>query len=157
VVAASLKSFIEAKLPGAFLEEQRFGRAGAVAHWVEAASIARVAKLLKECPETRLDWLENLSCMQIDTALVLTYFVGASAAAEIRPLCLLRASVPVEGARELAEVPSVRASWTAAAPFEDEIAELFGVKFTPHKQGRRSLPAEVKGFPLRKGGAGAVG
>ena len=155
--AGSLRSFIEAKLPGTVLEAQKFGRAGATALWIEGASIADVSRLLRDAPETGFDWLESLSCMQIDSTLVLTYFVGRSSDPESRPLRLLRASLAVDDPRAVPRIPSVRAVWAAAAPYEDELAELFGVDFLPRDGGFRILPPEIKGFPMRKGGSVAAG
>ncbi|MEK7397088.1 MAG: hypothetical protein AAB116_09140 [Candidatus Poribacteria bacterium] len=42
--------------------------------WIETKSIQRVAEIIKQDNEISLDWLENLSAMQIGEALVFTGF-----------------------------------------------------------------------------------
>ncbi len=49
------------------------------------------------------------------------------------------------------ELPSVYSLWKAAELFEDEIFDLFGIRFTGHPNLRRiMLGDEWPGFPLRK-------
>jgi NADH:ubiquinone oxidoreductase subunit C len=53
--------------------------------------------------------------------------------------------------RENPELPSVYSLWEAADLYEDEIFDLFGIRFTGHPDLRRiMLGDEWLGFPLRK-------
>jgi NADH:ubiquinone oxidoreductase subunit C len=49
------------------------------------------------------------------------------------------------------EIPSVYGLWQSAELFENEIFDLFGIRFQNHPNLRRIfLGDEWKGFPLRK-------
>jgi NADH:ubiquinone oxidoreductase subunit C len=53
--------------------------------------------------------------------------------------------------REHSEIDSVNSLWFAAELFEDEIYDMFGIRFTNHPNLRRIfLGDEWQGFPLRK-------
>lgn len=53
--------------------------------------------------------------------------------------------------KEMPELPSVAHLWQAAELFEDEIYDLFGIRFTNHPNLRRiMLDDDFQGHPLRK-------
>ncbi len=149
--AEILSRLKKAEIPGV-LERSRFGRSESVSAWIESKSIAQVAEFLRSDPEIALDWLENLSAMQVDEALVLTYFLRSVAK---KHSLILRASIVPPSASGEAEIPSVARIWAMAEPIEAEIGELFGVRFTrspgwARKASGRLLPEGWVGFPLRK-------
>jgi NADH:ubiquinone oxidoreductase subunit C len=143
--------------PGAILEKQRFGRSGALSVWIEVRAIQKIAEGVRHAAGLELDWLENLSVMQLDEALVLSYFVRSTTTDE---RVILRGSVVPPSINAEVKVPSVVDVWEMAAPMQEEIAELFGVRFSGGGSGSGGdgveargsrLPEGWRGFPLRKG------
>jgi NADH:ubiquinone oxidoreductase subunit C len=120
------------------------------------ALLPEAAAFLKSDPGTRLEWLENLSGVQLEGAIVMTYFLRPSTVSpsDAQPL-ILRVSARLASPAKEVDVPSVAGVWAMAAPFEAEIQELFGVRFLgadgrpAHEAGIR-LPRDWNGFPLRK-------
>ena len=138
--------------PGSVLEKSRFGRSANLSLWVETRQLPEIAAFLKEDTEIALDWLENLSAIQMDKAIVLTYFVRSTSNANT---LILRGSLEPSSASKEVKLASVARSWAMAAPFEAEIQEMFGVRFIdsegePAYPGPGRLPAGWTGFPLRK-------
>jgi NADH-quinone oxidoreductase subunit C len=142
-------SKLEAIVPGAILESRPFGRSRTGSIWIEMQSIGRVAKALVETKGLEFDWLENLSAMDIDQALVLTYFIRSTTTKDV---LIVRGSVVPTGPGEPIDVASVVDHWSMARGFEDEISDLFGIRFG-RKRGSVGglLPAGWDGYPLRKG------
>lgn len=153
----TLLSKLEKAAPGRILQHARFGRTQGVSVWVEKSALAEIARALRDDPELRLDWLENLSVAQMgagggadDEALVLTYFLRST---ETEESLVLRASVDLARSDQWVEAPSIIATWPMAAPFEQEASELFGIRFTGGASAGN--PAEKvnpgwTGFPMRK-------
>lgn len=146
-------------VPAAVLEETVFGQesgadgAGRMdCAWVETRSLREVAGYLVSEPAIALDWLENLSVIQVEDSLVATYFLRSTRHAH---QLVLRVSSSLASQSKEAELPSVRAAWAMAEPFEVEAGELFGILFTD-AAGKRAhapqqrLPKGWKGYPLRK-------
>lgn len=143
---------LKAAAPGSVLEKNRFGRSAQASIWVEARALPEVATYLKNDAQIVLDWLENLSAIQMDEAIVLTYFLRSSTQGHS---LIVRASVEPSSPSKEADVPSVSRSWAMATPFEIEIQELFGIRFVdsqgqPAYSGDLRLPRGWNGFPLRK-------
>ena len=118
--------------------------------------ISAVAAVLANHTEAGFDWLENLSVVQIDEAILITYFLHSR---ESGAALVLRGSIGVPAPEEYAKVRSVRSVWPMAAPLEDEAAALFGIEFfsessAPSVGTRWSFIAagasEPKVFPMRK-------
>jgi NADH:ubiquinone oxidoreductase subunit C len=145
---------LEAKVPRAVLESRPFGHGGEMSIWVEMKSIAKVARTLRDEEGLVYDWLENLSVMELDKALVLSYFVRSTATGAH---LIIRGSVVPSSPDAEVEVDSVAAVWPMAAPFEEECSDLFGVRFAGESARRAGsdktralLPDGWQGFPLRK-------
>lgn len=152
MASARIREVIEAQCPGALLESGRFGRSGKLALWIEMKAIADVARAVAQTPDT---WLENLSAMQVDRAIVLTYFVRSwDRAAEATASVILRGSLLPKSPDALVDAPSVAGVWPSAEFFEREVSDLFGVRFTdaiyPEPPARWLLPPDWRGYPLRK-------
>ena len=139
---------LEKAVPKAVLNIRPFGHGKEISLWVEMRAIASVAQFLCEQTSEKLDCLENLSVMEIEGALVLTYFLRSS---QNNETCILRGSLVPKSADAETEAPSVSPTWPMAQAYEDQAAELFGVRFTggpPLK--RQMLPDGWLGYPLRK-------
>lgn len=153
-----IQNKLKKALPGSVLEKSRFGRSAQLSLWVESRSLPEVAKFLCADPEIGLEWLENLSAIQMDDAIVLTYFLrtaSASGGTREESTLILRASVEPKGVTKDVAFPSVAQTWAMASPFEAEIQEMFGVRFLdlsdkPAYPGPGKLPSGWNGFPLRK-------
>jgi NADH:ubiquinone oxidoreductase subunit C len=149
-----LISKLNKAVPGAVLETRRFGRSGTTSIWIEAQTIQKVAHALRNDSELKLDWLENLSVVEFEGILVVTYFVRSTTS---QFYYVIRASaVPASPDAEVL-FPSIRGIWPMGVSMEQEAEEMFGVRFRaneesssegPAKPGR--LPEDWKGFPLRK-------
>jgi NADH:ubiquinone oxidoreductase subunit C len=132
---------------GAILEKGRFGKTDIPLLWVEAGSIADVARLLREDPELSLDWLENLSVMQVDRILVASWFLRSR---KTKARFVLRSTVVASKGDAEVDFPSTVSVWPEARAFESESAELFGIRFGGAPVPRRLLQPGFQGFPLRK-------
>lgn len=145
-------------VPGAVLESRRFGRSGIASIWLEAESITKTAEFLSSDADLKMDWLENLSLVEFEEALVATYFVTSSVTGKS---LILRISAVPASVMERVYFLSTRAVWPMIEPMEREAEELFGVTFgksskenldTPDTLLKSNLlPEGWTGFPLRKG------
>ena len=140
------------QVPGAMLEKTLFGRSESALYRVSNKKIEKIARALKD--EAGFDWLENLSAMQMEEDLVFTYFLRNSSSSET---LILRASVPIAekrgstgiGGEAWVEMESLSAIWPMAIPREEEISQLFGVRFSGETDD--SEPGNTwDGFPMRK-------
>lgn len=134
------------------LERQKFGRSGDICVWVEARSLAAFARSTRSDSELSLDWLESLSAMHLDGAIVLSYFLRSYREGH---QLIFRASVSPRRPQDEVEFPSVRAIWPMAESFESEISDLFGAVFVdeegkPVPRRKSLLPEGWRGYPLRK-------
>jgi NADH:ubiquinone oxidoreductase subunit C len=139
------------------LESGPFGRSGMVSIWVETHLILRVAEVLKNDEELKIDSLENLSIVELEKALVATYFVNSTVT---RHKLVIRTSAVPKSDKDKVDFLSVRSVWPMVEPLEKELGELFGVNFKieneePQAEGVKEeeisfLPEGWEGFPLRK-------
>ncbi len=148
-------SKLKSELPGSILEIRRFGRSATQSIWIEAQAAQKVAHFLRNAPDLKVNWLENLSVVEFEGALVATYFVRSTT--QIDSHFVLRASIALPAATEEVALPSVCSVWPMGEPMEREAAEMFGIRFLPEKLQSvqeeilgRKLPKDWKGFPLRK-------
>lgn len=141
--------------PDSVLENRRFGRSGITSIWLEAEAIVKIANCLRFDVDLQMDWLENLSVVEFEQALVASYFVSSNTTLES---VILRISVVPTSPLERVYLPSTRSVWPMAEPMEKEAEDLFGVSFENADgeaggQGLKAnlLPENWVGFPLRKG------
>ncbi|OFZ01048.1 MAG: hypothetical protein A2070_06125 [Bdellovibrionales bacterium GWC1_52_8] len=152
---SKLISKLEAGFPGAVLQVQRFGKTETQCLWIEGKRIREVARGLKE--DFGFNILENLSVMQIDDALVLTYFLRTSdpETGNYGECLIVRLSAHLKKPNHALEVASIVDFWATALPFEMEAGELFGIHFVLEGGTKRivtglRLPVGWRGYPLRK-------
>lgn len=141
---------LEQAVPGAVLEARPFGRQSKprqeLSVWIEMRSIQKVAAFLRSGNGLDLDWLEALTWMEIEGAIVLTYFLRSRATGAS---VVVRGSIEATGSSGKPQGLSVRRIWPEATQFEDELAELAGVEFG-EPRGLSRLAVGVAGYPLRK-------
>ncbi|MFN2491594.1 MAG: NADH-quinone oxidoreductase subunit C, partial [Pyrinomonadaceae bacterium] len=120
---------------------------GQVSIRIEPSSIVEVCKILRDDPETRFNYLSDLTCvhfpMRQAAPLEIVYnLYSISRNERVR----LKVSLP-----EGVAVDSVTGVWPTANWMEREVYDLFGVGFVNHPDLRRLLlPPDWEGHPLRK-------
>ena len=150
----SIKNWINSKVDGAVLEKRFFGRTNVVSFWLEASALTKVAQLVLGDEKTRMDWLENLSAIQMDQAIVLSYFLRSTITGQ---RMVFRVSLVPENFEATVQIKSVSTIWPMATLLERDIADLFGVNFEGNKFSVLEIPSkrsilsdDFEGFPLRK-------
>jgi NADH-quinone oxidoreductase subunit C len=114
---------------------------------VKADSIVEVCQHLRDDPETRFDYLSDLTCVhwpeREEAPFELVYNLFSISKNE-----RVRLKVAID---ETSGVESVTGVWPAANWMEREVYDLFGVRFRNHPDLRRLLlPEDWDGHPLRK-------
>src|SRR5436309_2818982 len=133
--------------------KSRFGEAigealefiGQVSINVDGARIVEICEFLKNDPETRFDYLSDLTCVHYperkEAPFEIVYNLFSISNNE-----RVRLKVRTNGA-----VDTVTSVWPAANWLEREVFDLFGVGFNNHPDLRRLLlPPDWDGHPLRK-------
>jgi len=112
---------------------------------IPADGLHQTAQLLKENPETKFDFLFNLTGVDSKNELRMVYHLRST---------LLKHTLVVKVVttdRQNPEFASVSDIWPAANPFEREAYDLLGIRFTNHPDLRRLfLEEDWVGYPLRK-------
>lgn len=147
-----MRSSVKEALRPYLLQEQPIGRSGEPAYWVEAKRLLDAARALRAHEQLQIEWVENLSAIQMSGAIVLSYWIRSSKHDES---VLVRLSVVPSDADSWVTCASVADVWPSAKAFESEIRQLFGVHFEGAQDAGFSihvhlLPEGWKGFPLRK-------
>jgi len=141
-------SELEARF-GEAVQVRNFGRSNryvieaTLTRWVEVAAWLRMEE------SQRIDFLEALTVTELKGRFILSAFIRSHVqGGEV----VLRTSLPVPGATERAEIPSLVGVWPHAEAFETELAPLFGIQFTGSRGvgGVRKFFGTYDGFPLRK-------
>ncbi len=113
--------------------------------YADKSELFIIAKKLKESPETLFDFLFCETAVDRTPNLEMVYHLNSTAHRHDMVL-----KVVLED-RENPEVHSVNELWKAAELYENEIYDMFGIRFTGHPNLRRiMLGDEWPGFPLRK-------
>jgi Ni,Fe-hydrogenase III component G len=131
----------------AVLERGRFGKTDIPLLWVEGDSIPEIARLLRADPDLQLDWLENLSVMQVDGILVASWFLRSR---KTKAKFVLRSTVMPGRDDQVVDLASTADVWPESELLERESSELFGIRFGGRELPQRLLPKDFAGFPLRK-------
>lgn len=104
-----------------------------------------VAKMLKENPQTKMDYLFSLTASDRKDGLNVIYHLTST---EYRHTVVLKV---ILADKENPMVATVSDLWSAAEYLEREVFDLFGIKFENHPDLRRLfLDDEWVGYPLRK-------
>lgn len=112
---------------------------------VDADNLLAVATQLKESLDTQFNFLTCETAVDWLTHFEVMYHLSSTVFDHDLVL-----KVKLED-REQATVPSVYSLWKAADLFENEIYDLFGIRFSNHPHLRRIfMTDEWKGYPLRK-------
>ncbi len=136
---------LKGKFPGAVLEAVEF--IGQVSIRIEPGRIVDVCSFLRDEPETKFNYLSDLTCvhypMDPERPLEVVYNLYSISRNE-----RVRLKVAIA---EGASVDSVTGVWPSANWMEREVYDLFGVNFLNHPDLRRILlPPDWEGHPLRK-------
>ena len=145
--ASELIPRLEAAAPKSILEVGPFGRSQELALWIEMKALSAVGRAIATDTDLPMDWLENITAMEIEGAIVLSYFLRSS---RTGAHLVLRGSLVPAGFEDAVEVASVSQHWPPAVRLEAELSELFGIRFSGATPSARLLPEGWEGFPLRK-------
>jgi NADH:ubiquinone oxidoreductase subunit C len=129
------------------LEVGKFGKTDVPLVWVESESAKAIAWALRGDPDLSFDWLENLSVMEVDDVLVVSWFLRSR---RTKSQLVLRSTAMPRSATAPVSFPSLSSVWTQAGAQEAEVGELFGIRFDGKDAPRKFLPPGFSGFPLRK-------
>jgi NADH:ubiquinone oxidoreductase subunit C len=136
-----LKSYLQQKFPTAKVEETF----DFPLMFVEKDHLLNVLQQLRDSVETKFDFLLCETAIDRNPNFEVVYHLTSTTYHHDVEL-----KVVLED-RNAPELPSVYGLWEAAELFEDEIFDLFGIKFSNHPNLRRIiLGEEWNGFPLRK-------
>jgi NADH-quinone oxidoreductase subunit C len=136
-----LKSYLEQTFPQAKVEETF----DFPCMFVDKADLLKVATQLRNSKETLFDFLFCETAVDRKTNLEMVYHLNSTT---FRHDMVLK--VTLED-RENPEIESVYSLWEAADLYENEIYDMFGIRFKNHPFLRRiMLGEEWKGYPLRK-------
>lgn len=110
-----------------------------------AEKLHEVAKILKDNPQTKMDYLFSLTAADRKDGLNVIYHLTST---EYHHTIVLRV---ILADKENPMVATVSDLWSGAEYLEREVFDLFGIKFENHPDLRRLfLDDEWVGYPLRK-------
>ena len=113
--------------------------------WVQAEELLQTMQKLKESSETKFDFLFCETAIDRRTHFEMVYHLSST---ELHHDMVLKVLLDD---RIHPEIESVNSLWNAAELFENEIYDMFGIRFINHPNLRRiMLGDEWPGFPLRK-------
>ena len=136
-----LKSYLEQNFPSCKVEETF----DFPLMFVDKSELIAIAQKLKDSKETLFDFLFCETAIDRNPNFEVVYHLTSTT---FRHDVVLKV---VLDDREKPEIESVYSLWQAAELFEDEIFDLFGIRFNNHPNLRRiMLGDEWPGFPLRK-------
>jgi NADH:ubiquinone oxidoreductase subunit C len=113
--------------------------------YADKAELLTIAEKLKNSPETHFDFLFCETAVDRNPDLEVVYHLNSTIHRHDMVLKVVLTD------RETPELPSVNDLWKAADLYENEIYDMFGIRFSGHPFLRRiMLGDEWPGFPLRK-------
>jgi NADH:ubiquinone oxidoreductase subunit C len=156
--STSRASEFEKALEGLYFEKSRFGAKKWPLYWVEVDRIRDALEKLQAGSNSdvglKMNRLEMIDAMELDEGMVLTYLISSYAHSE-RVAIRISLALFSEGTKP--KIPSVTPFFAQARDFENELDQMFGLKFVKAKRENRServspmiLTDDFKGFPMRK-------
>ena len=128
------------------LQAAKFDR-NEVTVYVDRGTIRQSCELLRENPETRFNFLSDITCVDLFPSEprfeVIYHLLSHSRKVRVRVIAKVPGDDPA--------LESLMGVWPAANFFEREVFDLFGVRFLGHPNMRRiMMPEDWEGHPLRK-------
>jgi len=144
-MAEELIEIVEDEFPDAVLgSHSRLGNDTVV---VDKSTVPQVLRYLKETPETDMNLLRNISCVDYDERVPRFEVVYILYSIDHKHQLLVR--TPVE--EDDCAVPTVSHLYNCAQWIEREVYDMYGIEFDEHPDMRRVLLyEEFEGYPLRK-------
>jgi NADH/F420H2 dehydrogenase subunit C len=141
MIKKELKHYLETTFPTAKVEETF----DFPVLFLTKEELIPVMTRLKDAPETRFNFLFCETAVDRNPALEMVYHLTSTYYHHDMMVKVLLED------RENPVIESVYSLWEAADLYEDEIYDMFGIRFTNHPNLRRiMLTDEWVGFPLRK-------
>ncbi|HEX3008516.1 MAG TPA: NADH-quinone oxidoreductase subunit C [Bacteroidales bacterium] len=141
MIKEELKKYLEQTFPSNKVEETF----DFPLMFVDKTELLSVAQKLKESPETLFDFLFCETAVDRNPNLEVVFHLNSTTHHHDMVLKVVLTD------RENPELPSVYSLWKAAELYENEIYDMFGIRFSNHPNLRRiMLGDEWPGFPLRK-------
>jgi NADH:ubiquinone oxidoreductase subunit C len=141
MIKEELKKYLEQTFPSNKVEETF----DFPLMYVDKTELLSVAQKLKESPETLFDFLFCETAVDRNPNLEVVFHLNSTTHHHDMVLKVVLTD------RENPELPSVYPLWKAAELYENEIYDMFGIRFSNHPNLRRiMLGDEWPGFPLRK-------
>jgi NADH-quinone oxidoreductase subunit C len=114
---------------------------------VETSAVPSILEFLKENPETDMDLLRNISCVDYDNRVPRFEVAYILYSIDHKHMLIIRTRVKEDDA----SVPTVSHLYRCAQWIERETYDMYGIEFTDHPDLRRVLLyEEFDGYPLRK-------
>lgn len=115
--------------------------------YVNRADITRACETLRESPETKFNFLADITCVDVFPSEprfeVIYHLLSHSQKDRVRLIAKVPGGDPA--------IESLMGLWPSSNFFEREIFDLFGVRFLGHPNLRRiMMPEDWEGHPLRK-------
>ena len=117
---------------------------------LKASDLPAAVKLLRESPESKLDFLVAVSGVDSPDTFDSVYHLWSYSKTDevVLKVRTAKSTVPAD---ELPEVPSISPEWPAADWHERETYDLVGIRYLGHPYLRRILnPWDWEGHPLRR-------
>ncbi len=158
-ILSKLNRIAQEFAPGAILEKGSIaGPDPVVLVWVDVKLLRKLLEALRADQGLGADWVENITVAQVESTLMATYFFRSTAVSESATFALRATTLPANP-DAWASLPTIRDLWPMAAPMENYVSELFGIRFVSPAGGDLVLASQLiveseaqamQSFPLRK-------
>jgi hypothetical protein len=163
-ILSKLNRIATSAAPGAILEKGSLAGPDPLALlWVDAKRLRRFLEGVRVDAEIAADWVENITVAQVEDALMTTYFFrstsGSAQTADDNSCFAVRSTSVPASPDAWTSLPTIRDLWPMAAPMENYVSELFGIRFVGPDGADLVIPShliseaqtkKMQGFPLRK-------